>query len=116
MSKTGFNVLLDLDGTLTDSEQGILRSMRHALQMMNRPSQDDVALRKLSDEWGHSAAYQIAMLHAVRDEVDAAFEWLERAYAQRDPGVVNISSDSPFANSLRADPRWLPFLQKMKMA
>jgi phosphoglycolate phosphatase len=47
MSTTSFNVLLDLDGTLTDSEQGILRSMRHALQMMNRPPQDDIALRKL---------------------------------------------------------------------
>jgi hypothetical protein len=76
----------------------------------------DAALNKLRNEFGHAAAYQIAMLHAVRGEVDAAFEWLERAYAQRDPGLVNLSSESPFADGLHADARWVPFLRKMNMA
>jgi hypothetical protein len=75
----------------------------------------DEALQKLSDQHGRSAAYQIAMLHGFRGEVDAAFEWLERAYEQRDPGVVNTPSDSLF-HSLHADPRWRVFLDKMKMA
>jgi len=47
MSGARFNVLLDLDGTLTDSEQGIIRCMRDALQQMRRPVPDDVALRRL---------------------------------------------------------------------
>jgi len=75
----------------------------------------DEALQKLSGQYGRSAAYQIAMLHGFRGEVDAAFEWLERAYEQRDPGVVNTPSDSLF-HSLHADPRWRVFLDKMKMA
>lgn len=41
------NVLLDLDGTLTDSERGIIGSMRYALQAMGRASPDDAALRRL---------------------------------------------------------------------
>lgn len=41
------HVLLDLDGTLTDSERGIIGSMRHALQAMGRVSPDDAALRRL---------------------------------------------------------------------
>lgn len=41
------HVLLDLDGTLTDSERGIIGSMRHALQTMGRRSPDDAALRRL---------------------------------------------------------------------
>lgn len=42
-----FHVLLDLDGTLTDSERGIIGSMRHALRAMGRPTPDDAALRQL---------------------------------------------------------------------
>src|SRR3546814_17686537 len=41
------HVLLDLDGTLTDSEAGIIGSMRHALQAMGRASPADAALRRL---------------------------------------------------------------------
>jgi phosphoglycolate phosphatase len=47
MSAAIFNVLLDLDGTLTDSEEGIIRCMRHALEQMQRPVPDDAALRRL---------------------------------------------------------------------
>jgi TolB-like protein len=98
---------------LADFRQLALGMVHHA---MGHREAADAALRKLCDGWGHAAAYQIAMLHAVRGEVDAGFEWLERAYAQRDPGLVNLACDSPFANALHADPRWLPFLRKMKLA
>ncbi|NGY03859.1 HAD hydrolase-like protein [Solimonas terrae] len=47
MSRAVRHVLLDLDGTLTDSEEGIVRSMRHALLTMQRPVPDDAALRRL---------------------------------------------------------------------
>lgn len=47
MSAARFNVLLDLDGTLTDSAEGIVRSMQYALQQMRRPVPDDAALRQL---------------------------------------------------------------------
>jgi tetratricopeptide (TPR) repeat protein len=98
---------------LPDFRQLALGMVHHA---MGHRDAADAALRKLSDEWGHAAAYQIAMLHAVRGEVDAAFQWLERAYAQRDPGLVNLSCDTPFAKGLHADARWMPFLHRMKLA
>lgn len=47
MSTARGNVLLDLDGTLTDSAEGIVRSMQYALQQMQRPVPDDAALRQL---------------------------------------------------------------------
>ena len=37
-------------------------------------------------------AYQIAGVHAFRGETDLAFEWLKRAYGQRDNGVTWIKS------------------------
>ena len=39
-------VLFDLDGTLTQSEEGIWNCARHALRAMGRPEPDEATLRK----------------------------------------------------------------------
>ena len=57
-------------------------------------------------------AYQVAQAHASRGEVAPAFEWLERAFAQRDPGIFWTKVD-PLLRSLHADPRWDQFLRKL---
>jgi hypothetical protein len=62
-----------------------------------------------------SPAYQIAEVHAARGEANPAFEWLERAYAQRDSGIAWSKVD-PHLRSLRTDPRWEVFLRKMGLA
>ena len=47
-------------------------------------------------------------------EVDSAFEWLERAYRQRDGGLTSLKIGAAF-KSLHSDPRWGAFLKKMKL-
>ncbi len=61
-----------------------------------------------------SAAFQIAQIYAYRGETDKAFEWLERAYKQRDGGLSEMKGD-PLLRSLERDPRWTAFLKKMKL-
>jgi len=39
-------VIFDLDGTLTESEPGITKSVQYALEKMNRPTLDQAALRR----------------------------------------------------------------------
>ena len=39
-------VLFDLDGTLTQSEEGIWNCARHTLREMGRPEPDEATLRK----------------------------------------------------------------------
>jgi hypothetical protein len=53
---------------------------------------------------------QIAEVYAYRGETDKAFEWLERAYAQRDPGLAGIKGD-PLLKNLAADSRYTAFLK-----
>jgi Tfp pilus assembly protein PilF len=75
-------------------------------------TESDEALRDLTEKHAVDSAVQIAHAHAARGETDAAFEWLERAYAQRDSGLAEMRSYRVF-RSLRGDPRWGAFLKKM---
>jgi hypothetical protein len=59
-------------------------------------------------------AYQIAEVHAFRGESDKAFEWLERAYKQRDPGLTQIKND-PLLKILRHEQRFTDLLKKLHL-
>ena len=72
----------------------------------------DKALTQLIDTHADNAAVQIAMNYAARKDADRAFEWLERAYVQRDSGLAFMKS-SWIYKSLYTDPRWTAFLKKM---
>jgi adenylate cyclase len=86
-----------------------------AQHTLGHKDQSDAALSQLIADHGNEAAYQIAEASAWRGEIDRSFEWLERAYVQRDPGLVHTTSDS-FFRALHGDPRWLPFVKKMGFA
>ena len=89
-----------------------LAMIHHSL---GHPAESDAALQALIDEFGWTAAYQVAETYAHRGEIDRAYEWLETAYSQRDPGVVYSAVDS-FLQPLHSDSRWLPFLKRMNLA
>jgi TolB-like protein/class 3 adenylate cyclase/Tfp pilus assembly protein PilF len=80
-----------------------------------RDAESRAALKTLIDSDAEGAAFQVAECYAYRGENDLAFEWLERAYRQRDPGLGTIRNDPPL-RSLHADPRWRAFLEKMGLA
>jgi TolB-like protein/class 3 adenylate cyclase/tetratricopeptide (TPR) repeat protein len=89
-----------------------LSMVHHAL---GRDAESRAALQALVDKDADGSGYQIALGHAYRGETDLAFEWLERAYRQRDPGL-SIMKVEPMLRGLHADPRWQPFLEKMGLA
>jgi serine/threonine protein kinase/Flp pilus assembly protein TadD len=88
----------------------------HALAIIRHVVGDrdksDEALQQLIESHAQGAAYQIAEVCAIRGEGDAAFAWLERAYAQRDGGVV-FAKSSRFLGPLHGDPRWSALLTKL---
>ena len=75
-------------------------------------AESDAALRKLIETEAEYGAYQIAEAYAARGELDKAFEWLERAYLQRDPGLAEVKASVPL-RSLHGDSRWRAFMKKM---
>ena len=52
---------------------------------------------------------------AWRGEKDRAFEWLDRAFVQRDPGLGHSYTDD-FFTPLKDDPRWPALMAKMGFA
>jgi serine/threonine protein kinase/Tfp pilus assembly protein PilF len=75
-------------------------------------AESGVALRRLVDSHADVWALQIADVHAAHGALDAAFEWLERAYAKRDPGLAHVKT-SPRLRPLHGNPQWGAFLRKM---
>lgn len=73
-----------------------------------------LALQELIDSFGDVAAFQVAEVYAFQGDADRAFQWLERAYAQRDAGLV-WTKPSPLLASLRDDPRFAAMLKKMDL-
>ena len=77
-----------------------------------RTAESAEALREMEEKWSDDSACLIAAVHAARKEPDAAFDWLERAYLQRDPGLSSVLAE-PMFRALHDDARWLAFLGKM---
>jgi hypothetical protein len=88
-----------------------LAMLHHA---MGNSTEADLAVRKLIQKYPNEMAYQIADVYAYQGKIDAAFEWLERAYRQNDTGLQAIKGD-PLLKNLKRDPRMFAFLKKMNL-
>jgi hypothetical protein len=110
------------------SDEALAEAMREPLDLFRlwalaivhhaagREAESDSALREMVECHAETAAFQIAEVHGARGEADAAFDWLERAYAQRDSGLGGILLTSPRLRSLHGDLRWAEFLKRMGFA
>ena len=85
-------------------------SQAMALQAGKDRAAADAALANLIADYGDVAAYQVAQVQALRNDADATFEWLERARANRDPGVGNTMID-PLVMRYKEDPRLAAFCE-----
>jgi TolB-like protein len=90
-----------------------LLGLAAAYHALGRKAPSSAALEQLSELPVH--AYLNAQGNAYCGNVDLAFEWLERAYAQRNAGLSQMKFE-PLLRNLYGDPRWQLFLEKMRLA
>jgi TolB-like protein/Flp pilus assembly protein TadD len=74
----------------------------------------DAALQKLINENAVTSPFQIAAVYGLRNEPDKMFEWLDRAYTERDSGLTQLLV-TPFILNHKNDPRFAAFCQKLKV-
>jgi TolB-like protein/Tfp pilus assembly protein PilF len=70
------------------------------------------ALKLLIDKHADDQAYGIADIYALREEPDKMFEWLERAWSNRDTGILSLLYD-PIILRYKDDPRFAGFCRKV---
>jgi TolB-like protein len=85
-----------------------------AYSALGREAEARTALDYLISEYGEQNPAWVAKAYSWRGEKDQAFEWLEKAYTQKDVGLAFLLASSVF-ESLRDDPRWEELLQKLDL-
>ncbi len=92
------------------------RAWQYALTYyaLGRKRESDAALSELITKYHASNAFEIATIYAFRNQTDEAFEWLDRARAQRDPSMMSTKVE-PLLNNLHNDPRFAALLKKLNL-
>ena len=85
-----------------------------AYSTLGREAEAQVILQKMVMERGEQNPAWIAEAFAWRGENDLAFEWLEKAYVQKDIGLAYILN-SRVLEALSDDPRWVELLRKLDL-
>ena len=109
----------DREGALLAMQQETTEGARQAglaiaYYALGRKTESDAALARAIKEHADLFAFEIAAAYAFRGESDSAMHWLERAYTQKDSGLVYVKVDLPLKN-LEGDPRFKAFLRKMNL-
>jgi hypothetical protein len=93
---------------------GVFRDMApaYAQQVSGDRSAADAALRTLIEKYADLSAYQIAEVYALRNDANATFKWLDRAWSNRDAGIQYLLY-SPFILRYKDDPRFAAFCRKV---
>jgi len=73
---------------------------------MGRAKEAEAALDELIAKRQSCAAWQICVAFSILGDRAGALAWLERALAQRDPGLVYLQVE-PGLDPIRDDPRFL---------
>ena len=113
-----------LQGRLAEAQaefqkQGTEANRRMGAAMVEHAGGHDrqslATLKELIAKNADDSAYQVADVYAWRGEKDKAFEWLRRAYQQRDSGLNGIAWD-PLLSSLKDDPRYGALLKQLGLS
>ena len=93
-------------------ESSRLFSAAIAQYSQGKTADSDAALDELANRFAKGHAYQVAVAHAFRSDLDAAFEWLDRAFDYKDPMLLFVLTD-PFLSDLHDDLRWEALLDEI---
>ena len=69
---------------------------------------------ELSDHAAHRyvSPYNVARVFAAARDPERAFEWLERAYSERNPDLIELRAE-PVFDGIRSDPRFANLLRRV---
>jgi TolB-like protein/Flp pilus assembly protein TadD len=84
------------------------------LESLGRKAEANAALANLIEVHSRDEAFGIASVYASRGDANHAFEWLDRAYAQREFALYWVKIEPAF-KAIRNDPRFHAMLVKLNL-
>jgi TolB-like protein/tetratricopeptide (TPR) repeat protein len=97
-----------------ESHEGFrLLGLSVAYNALGQKKSSATALEQLGELPMH--AFLNAQANAYCGNIEQAFEWLDRAYTQRNAGLSQLKVE-PLLHNLHGDPRWQLFLKQMGFA
>ena len=102
---------------LGGSSSHFLGSLAMAYLLAGRTDDSRNLLNKLLDraQKEYVSPMGIAYIYILLDEKDKAFDWLNRAYEERDGMIINIHLVPFVFGHLQADPRYKALIRKMNL-
>ncbi|MCG9972950.1 hypothetical protein [Christiangramia crocea] len=99
--------------TLEKEESGVMKVYGTSIVsvVLYSGTQASEAIETFKKEYGAEYPYLLAQMYAWRNKKDEAFEWLNKAYADKSPNLLQFSYDI-YMENLKEDPRWKEFIEK----
>ena len=117
---TAFQSAISLSKTadFPEGKPEMVAALGHAYAVSGRKSEAlkiIEQLKELINRQSYVSPYSVALIYAGLEDKDRAFEWLDRAYTERDESFIHLKVD-PRLDALRSDPRFTERLQLIKLA
>jgi tetratricopeptide (TPR) repeat protein len=97
-----------------DGNPWTLADLGHAYAVSGKRAETEKVLAELMKQAQerYVSKYFIARIYAALGEKDKAFEWMERAYSDRDESETWLKVD-PMMDDLHSDPRYASLLARL---
>jgi TolB-like protein/Flp pilus assembly protein TadD len=99
-----YEKVLELIKGATQAEASVKALMAHAYGLCGKRSKAQKLLDDIT-RGGTASPYSLAGVHGALGNPDVAFDWLNKAFEQRDVQLVSLKVD-PFIDSIRQDHRF----------
>ena len=99
-----YEKVLELIKGAAQAEASVKALMAHAYGLCGKRSEAEKLLEEITLA-GIASPYSIAGIHGALGDPDSAFDWLNKAFEQRDVQLVSLKVD-PFVDPIRQDHRF----------
>jgi len=100
--------------TLSERNPDVIAILGNAYAAVGDRKEAEKVINELieSSQRRYVPSYAVAAIYAELGRKDEAFAWLEKAYAERSPTLVDLKVD-PTLDALRSDPRYVELLRRV---
>jgi serine/threonine-protein kinase len=115
-----FQKAIDLSKSteVAEGKPEMLACLGHAYAIAEKPGEARATIEKLMKLAGartYVSSYGVSLIYVALGDKDSAFQWLERAYQERDENFIHLKVD-PRLDAIRSEPRFQELLRRINLA